>query len=101
MGGIFRTTSISESVNSFFGKYSNHSDNLAFFFIHFNSAVDNQRHSHDQMSSRNESCFPDMRTELQFEKYVASIYTLNIFADVQEKIARACYICLSCCEHYN
>ncbi|XP_057803495.1 protein FAR1-RELATED SEQUENCE 5-like [Salvia miltiorrhiza] len=46
MSGLFKTTSMSESENSFFRKYLNRSSNLAAFYIHYESAMQAQRHSY-------------------------------------------------------
>ncbi|GER45737.1 FAR1-related protein [Striga asiatica] len=54
MSGLFRTTSMSESENSFFGKYSNPYANLLEFFMHFDSALDAQRHAQDQLNMGND-----------------------------------------------
>ncbi|KAH6776354.1 hypothetical protein C2S52_013915 [Perilla frutescens var. hirtella] len=40
MSGICRTTSISESMNSFFNNYLNYGANLVEFMMHFDSAMD-------------------------------------------------------------
>ncbi|XP_057811496.1 protein FAR1-RELATED SEQUENCE 5-like [Salvia miltiorrhiza] len=42
MSGLFRTTSLSESENSFFRRYLNRNSNLAAFYIHFESAMEAQ-----------------------------------------------------------
>lgn len=42
MSGLFRKTSMSESMNSFFGNFANAKANLVEFFMHFDSAMEKQ-----------------------------------------------------------
>jgi hypothetical protein len=44
MAGILRTTSRSESENSFFGNYLNKDLSLVEFWMRFDSAIEAQRH---------------------------------------------------------
>ncbi|GER37255.1 FAR1-related protein [Striga asiatica] len=54
MSGLFKTTSMSESENSFFGRYTSPHSNLLEFFMHFESALDAQRHAQEKMNSVDE-----------------------------------------------
>lgn len=91
LSGILRTTSICESANSFFGKYLDKNDDLVEFFMHFESAMDSQRHTHDRLSSADQSSFPQMETKLSIEKHAASVFTASIFETVQMSIDKACH----------
>lgn len=91
LSGILRTTSICESENSFFGKYLDKSDDLVEFFMHFESALDSQRHTHDRLSNADHCSCPKMVTKLSIEKHAATILTASIFHQVQMSIEKACF----------
>lgn len=94
MSGLFRTTSVSESVNSFFSKFNNSRDNLVCFFMHFDSALDAQRHKHAENCSVDESSFPQTSTKFLFEKHAAKVYTTRIFLrKVRNEIYSSCNNC--------
>ncbi|KAH6770461.1 hypothetical protein C2S52_015264 [Perilla frutescens var. hirtella] len=93
MGGLFRTTSASESVNNFYCRYLSPTSNLVEFFMHFESALDSQRHANEQLNSTDESCAPHLKTPLSIEKHAATIYTTTMFLKVQEDIVSACFVC--------
>ncbi|KAH6780607.1 hypothetical protein C2S52_011844 [Perilla frutescens var. hirtella] len=93
MSGLCRTTSISESSNSLFNRYINFRSNLVEFFMHFDSAIDAQRHAYDLQESLDESTVPITKTPLEIEKHAASIYTSEMFNKVQEEIVASCFKC--------
>ncbi|KAH6775919.1 hypothetical protein C2S52_013480 [Perilla frutescens var. hirtella] len=93
MSGICRTTSISESMNSFFNNYLNYGANLVEFMMHFESAMDAQRNAYDLQNSIDHSTLPKTNTPWKFEHHAATIYTTKMFVKVQEEIERACYNC--------
>lgn len=96
MAGLFRTTSMSESENSFFRRYNNKKANLLSFLMHFESAIDAQRNMHDKLTSTDESSFPIMRTDCLFEKHAAQVYTTNIFLKLQREMkSTGCYCSIS------
>ncbi|KAH6771278.1 hypothetical protein C2S52_016081 [Perilla frutescens var. hirtella] len=93
MSGLCRTTSISESSNRLFNRYINFRSNLVEFFMHFDSAIDAQRHAYDLQESLDESIVPITKTPLEIEKHAASIYTSEMFKKVQEEIVASCFKC--------
>ncbi|KAH6771127.1 hypothetical protein C2S52_015930 [Perilla frutescens var. hirtella] len=93
MSGLCRTTSISESSNSLFNHYINFRSNLVEFFMHFDSAIDAQRHAYDLQESLDESTVPITKTPLEIEKHASSIYTSEMFKKVQEEIVASCFKC--------
>ncbi|XP_057770816.1 protein FAR1-RELATED SEQUENCE 5-like [Salvia miltiorrhiza] len=86
MSGLFRTTSLSESENSFFRKYFNHTSNLAAFYIHFESAMDAQRQTFKQLCMVDQTTVPQLKTNSPLERHTAVIYTRNKFLEVQIEI---------------
>ncbi|KAL3643682.1 hypothetical protein CASFOL_014497 [Castilleja foliolosa] len=93
MSGLARTTSISESVNSFFDKYLNRSSNLVEFFMKYDNAIAAQRHAQDKLNSETTISIPAMKTQLPIERHAMELYTSRIFIDVQEEISAACFSC--------
>ncbi|KAH6831579.1 hypothetical protein C2S53_018995 [Perilla frutescens var. hirtella] len=93
MSGLCRTTLISESSNSLFNRYINFRSNLVEFFMHFDIAIDAQRHAYDLKESLDESTVPITKTLLEIEKHAASIYTSEMFKKVQEEIVASCFKC--------
>ncbi|KAH6757049.1 hypothetical protein C2S53_018743 [Perilla frutescens var. hirtella] len=93
MSVIYRTTSISESMNSFFNNYLNYGANLVEFMMYFDSAMDTQRNAYDLQNSIDHSTLPKTSTPWKFEHHAATIYTTKLFVKVQEEIERACYHC--------
>ncbi|KAH6783430.1 hypothetical protein C2S52_008389 [Perilla frutescens var. hirtella] len=94
LGGLCRTTSISESVNNFYSGYLNKNSSLLAFFMQFESALDSQRYSNERLNSADESRSPQLSTPLSFEKHAATVYTTEIFLKVQKEIEDACYVCI-------
>ncbi|VFQ93829.1 unnamed protein product [Cuscuta campestris] len=95
MAGLLRTTSRSESENSFFGEFSNPHFSLVEFSMQFESAMDAQRHRNAKLNADSESCIPVFKTPLPIERHAAAIYTLSVFYDVQKEICAACFSCFS------
>ncbi|KAH6775546.1 hypothetical protein C2S52_013107 [Perilla frutescens var. hirtella] len=93
MGGLFRTTSPSESENSFFRMHMSAHSNLLQFFMYFENALDSQRHDQAKLNNQDLSCRTDFRTMLPFEKHASMVYTSSIFKQLQDDIVHACYNC--------
>ncbi|KAH6770240.1 hypothetical protein C2S52_015043 [Perilla frutescens var. hirtella] len=93
MSGVCRTTSISESVNSVFNLYLNKRSNLVEFFMHFDSAIDAQRHAYDLQNSVDYSAVPLLKTPLSLEKHASATYTTTIFSKVQKEIEASYFKC--------
>ncbi|KAH6763030.1 hypothetical protein C2S52_020463 [Perilla frutescens var. hirtella] len=96
MSGLCRTTSISESVNSFYSRFLRSKLNLVEFLMNFDSALDTQRHAHTYLDSVDESSIPQLKTPFTFEKHDATVSTRNKFYEVQKEIEDACYVCRVC-----
>lgn len=85
LSGLFGTTSMSESKNSFFKRYLNKGSNLIEYFMHYGSAMDAQCNAHEQLSHLDESCFPCLNTKSPLEKHVASIL-INFFMMLKDRL---------------
>ncbi|KAL3618588.1 hypothetical protein CASFOL_037670 [Castilleja foliolosa] len=100
LSGLLRTTSASESVNSFVDKFLNPCSNLVEFFMQYDLALEAQRHAHDELNSETKISIPTMKTPLPIKRHVMGLYTKRIFLEVQDEIAAACFTCrvLSICD---
>ncbi|XP_057808642.1 protein FAR1-RELATED SEQUENCE 5-like [Salvia miltiorrhiza] len=95
MSGLFRTTSMSESENSFFRRHFNKDANVVQLFMHYESAMDAQRTSYDTITMADETSSFDMCTDLRIEVHASNIYTNKIFKDeIQPEIVAAAVSCL-------
>uniref|UniRef100_A0A7N1A3M7 Protein FAR1-RELATED SEQUENCE n=1 Tax=Kalanchoe fedtschenkoi TaxID=63787 RepID=A0A7N1A3M7_KALFE len=69
MGGLLRTTSRSESENSFFGCFLHPGMNLTEFFLAFESAMESQGQKKDRLDHESQSTYPPLKTSLAIEKH--------------------------------
>ncbi|XP_019153544.1 PREDICTED: protein FAR1-RELATED SEQUENCE 9-like [Ipomoea nil] len=98
MGGLLKTTSHSESENSYFGNFTNHHNSLVEFLMQYNRAIGEQRHAQQKLNVEGESSFPATKTPLAIERQAAAMYTKNIFYDFQEEIWDGSFRCRITCE---
>ncbi|XP_019173492.1 PREDICTED: protein FAR1-RELATED SEQUENCE 5-like [Ipomoea nil] len=95
MGGLLRTTSRSEAVNSVFGSCTNQHNSLSAMFNNFEGAIDAQRATQAKLNAECEGHFPTSETPLLIEKHAAAVYTVNIFYDVQAEVIAGSFSCRS------
>ncbi|XP_042029779.1 protein FAR1-RELATED SEQUENCE 5-like [Salvia splendens] len=89
MGSLMRTTSFSESENSFFKRYSKPLFNFADFTLQYNNAIEAQKNQTERLDYYDSVISPKYATDLAFEKQLASVYTNMMFRVVQELISEA------------
>ena len=89
MGSLMRTTSFSESENSFFKRYSKPLFNFADFTLQYNNAIDAQRNQTERLDYYDSVITPKYVTDLAFEKQLGSVYTDRMFRVVQDLIVEA------------
>lgn len=75
MYGLLRSTSRSESENNFFSQFRRQSDTLCEFYLHFESAMDKQRHESARLNEEARSAVPSTITKLFIEADAAELYT--------------------------
>lgn len=90
MAGLLRTTSRSESSNSFFQHFHESGNNLVEFYSRFESAMDKQRLRNDTDDKRSQET-PHMETSMRIELEASKVYTLEIYYLVREEIKSGCY----------
>ncbi|XP_074318376.1 protein FAR1-RELATED SEQUENCE 5-like [Silene latifolia] len=86
MGSVMRTTQRSESENSFFKKFENNNGTLVEFWMRFESAIDQQRHTQKKSDNDNRHTCPKMKTQCPIERHAARVYTHAVFDEFQEEI---------------
>ncbi|XP_057808743.1 protein FAR1-RELATED SEQUENCE 5-like [Salvia miltiorrhiza] len=93
MSGLFRTTSMSESENSYFKRFINKNSDLVLLYTNFCSGLDAQRYNYKEVTHADETRSPRMMTNLDIERNAAVVYTNSVFKDVQEQIDHASKAC--------
>ncbi|XP_042065379.1 uncharacterized protein LOC121808881 [Salvia splendens] len=83
---MIRTTSISESENSFYKSFLKPRANIAEFYLNFNHAVEFQRNSRTTLDYHDATVLPILATALPFEKHASTLYTDSMFKKIQEEI---------------
>jgi len=93
MAGILRTTSRSESENSFFGHFLNKKLNLVEFWMRFDSALEAQRHKELLADNATLHSIPALKMHVDLEKHGREIYTHEIFYIFQSELWNSCVNC--------
>ena len=94
--GLMKTTSRSESSNSFFNGFVNSNNFLINFMINYDTTIAKQRHDNliVEVNSRNTMprllCMVD---PLKLEQHASTVYTREIFLKVQKQISKASSMC--------
>ncbi|KAK9671725.1 hypothetical protein RND81_12G050500 [Saponaria officinalis] len=73
MGDIMITTQRSESENSFFKKFENHYGTLIEFWLRYESAMDQQRHTHKRLEMETNNSIPKTVTPLSLESHAMTV----------------------------
>ncbi|KAK9749692.1 hypothetical protein RND81_02G144000 [Saponaria officinalis] len=93
LGGIMRTTSRSESENSFFGNFTNPHLSLVEFWMRYQTAMDAQRWKNSKLTADSKNSSPVLATPLLLEKHASKFYTPSIFYEFQEELKESCFRC--------
>ncbi|KAK9751032.1 hypothetical protein RND81_02G237200 [Saponaria officinalis] len=93
LGGIMRTTSRSESENSFFGNFTNPHLSLVEFWMRYQTAMDAQRWKNSKLTADSKNSSPVLATPLLLEKHASEFYTPSIFYEFQEELKESCFRC--------
>ncbi|KAK9671430.1 hypothetical protein RND81_12G029800 [Saponaria officinalis] len=111
LGGIMRTTSRSESENSFFGNFTNPHLSLVEFWMRGKQgrihremvglgyllvvilAMDAQRWKNSKLTADSKNSSPVLASPLLLEKHASEFYTPSIFYEFQEELKESCFRC--------
>nr|GEX44698.1 protein FAR1-related sequence 5-like [Tanacetum cinerariifolium] len=91
--GLMRTTSRSESENSFFKSFTSHGATLVSFMMSYESAMERQRYRQETLDFKTIDAAPKCETKLEIERHVARVNTRTIFLLVQTEIIEGCWSC--------
>lgn len=91
--GLMRTTSRSESENSFFGNFLDDRLNLMLFMDAFEAAIEKQRHTQSVLDHQSSTSKPKGKTPLPIEEHAWNLYTRNLFYLVQDEIYQSVWTC--------
>ncbi|XP_074277170.1 protein FAR-RED IMPAIRED RESPONSE 1-like [Silene latifolia] len=85
MTSIMRTTQRSESENSFFKRFEHKSGTLVEFWMRFESAMDQQRHTQKQLDNMDKHSSATASTHLALEIHAAKVYTYSAFQKFKQE----------------
>ena len=91
--GLMRTTSRSESENSFFKSFTSPGATLVSFMMSYESAMERQRYRQEHLDFKTFDAAPKCLTQLEIERHAAKVYTRTIFLLVQTEMYEACWNC--------
>ncbi|GJU64373.1 FAR1-related sequence 5-like protein [Tanacetum coccineum] len=88
-----RTTSRSESENSFFKSFTSPGATLVSFMMSYESAMERQRYRQEALDFKTIDATPKCDIKLAIERHAARVYTRIIFLLVQMEIIEGCWSC--------
>ncbi|GJT76427.1 FAR1-related sequence 5-like protein [Tanacetum coccineum] len=91
--GLMRTTSRSESENSFFSYFTSSGSTLVKFMLCYESAMERQRYTQEKLDHQSFDSFPALLTPLPIEVHAANVYTRSLFIRVQKEIVAGSWLC--------
>jgi hypothetical protein len=86
LSGILRTTSRSESANSFFNRFIHRKLSFVEFWLRFDTALECQREEELKQDHKSLHSISKLMTPWPMEKQCSMTYTHEIFTKVQEQI---------------
>lgn len=90
---LMKTTSRSESSNSFFNSFSKVGNNLFQFMLGFEFALEKQRKEQRRLDYNTRTTLPHFLTRSKLETHSCEVYTRSVFFDVQTELDRAVWMC--------
>lgn len=94
MNGLMRTTSLSESENSFFGRCKNPKSTLVDFMMRFEGALDKQRHTQRLLEYEMENSTVKFLTRLNIEQHAHELFTPTSFILMQKEMEESIASCV-------
>nr|GEW47626.1 RNA-directed DNA polymerase, eukaryota [Tanacetum cinerariifolium] len=91
--GLMRTTSRSESENSFFLYFTISGSTLVKFMLCYEFEMERQRHTQEKLDHQSFDSFPALLTPLPIKEHVAKVYTRSLFIRVQKEIVAGSWLC--------
>ncbi|GKB30056.1 FAR1 DNA binding domain, zinc finger, SWIM-type, MULE transposase domain containing protein [Tanacetum coccineum] len=91
--GLMRTTSWSESENSFFSYFLTSGETLVKFMLCYEFAMERQRQTQKKLDHQSFDSFPNLLTPLPIEDHASKVYTRSLFIRVQKEIVAGSWLC--------
>ncbi|XP_074293513.1 protein FAR1-RELATED SEQUENCE 5-like [Silene latifolia] len=79
----------SESSNSYFKRFESHFGTLVEFWMRYNSAIEQQRHTQRRMDNANEHSMLEKVGPMKVEMHASLVYTHPIFGDFHNEVKHA------------
>ncbi|GKA02550.1 FAR1-related sequence 5-like protein [Tanacetum coccineum] len=86
--GLMRTTSRSESENSFFKSFTSPGVTLVSFMMSYESTMERKRYRQEALDFKTIDAAPKCETKLAIERHATQVYTRTIFLLVQKEILK-------------
>lgn len=93
MHGLMKTTSRSESINSFFNKYAQSGNFLIYFMLNYDTAIKKQRNTRRQLDKATKDAKYLFKMPTGLDRHAASVYTKTVFLDVRNEIYKGAWNC--------
>ena len=91
--GLMKTTSRSESMNSFFNSYSQADDFLLNFMMNYDNAIQRIRYIQRELDQKTKKAQYFMKTPREIEVHAALVYTSKMFLEVQKEMFKGSWYC--------
>ncbi|GJZ48613.1 FAR1-related sequence 5-like protein [Tanacetum coccineum] len=91
--GLMRTTSRSESENSFFKSFTRPGATLVSFMMSYESAMERQMYRQKSLDFKTIDATPNCITQLDIKLHAARVYTRMMFLIIQTEINKGCWNC--------
>ncbi|XP_024962514.1 protein FAR1-RELATED SEQUENCE 5-like [Cynara cardunculus var. scolymus] len=93
MSGLMKTTSRSESSNSYINIYESYWFDLVQFLNNYDVAIEKQRYKQAVHETTTRTTYPKLCTPLRLESQASRVYSRNVFFDIQKEIKKAVWSC--------
>jgi hypothetical protein len=81
LSGLLRTASRSESANAFFSRIIGYKHAFVEFWLHFETALEEQRHKELQDDNVRLHTWPPLKTSWGLEKHGSQVFTHEVFTE--------------------
>nr|KAJ0222786.1 hypothetical protein LSAT_V11C200065640 [Lactuca sativa] len=93
MSGLMKTTSRSESMNSFFNTYSQSGNLLLHFMMNYDTTIQKQRNTQQELDHQTKKVENKFISPRPIEKHAAKVYKSTLFYEVQKEIYKGSWNC--------
>ena len=94
LSGLLRTTSRSESANSYFSRFIGFKHALVEFWLRFDTALEDQRHKELEADNVTLHTTPILKTSWGMEKHGSELFTHEVFEEFQQELLAAREYCV-------